>query len=337
MVLVDGGGRWTRRKALAAGAIGSAVALAGCGARPPAVPAPAGGPGFPVTITDRFGPVTVAAPPSRIASVGRTDHDVLLALGIVPASVYRFVPTMTKGVGVWAEARLGSATPEILTAPLQLERIAALRPDLILDVQSAGDETEYRALSRIAPTIGLPPGSAPNTVSWQDCTRIISRAVGRAADGERLVAETDAVLDRAAAANPEFAGRTVSILLSSGATLGGYTTTDSRMQVVTALGLRPSTYAAGLDPRRFFVELSPELVDTADADVVLVLTREGLSRSATLARHPALAASRAATQGRLVVVESVDVTLALSAGSVLSIPFAVEGLVPLIRTALGQR
>jgi iron complex transport system substrate-binding protein len=46
-----------------------------------------------VTITDKFGPVTVDGAPARIASVGRTDHDVLLALGITPATVYRFVPS----------------------------------------------------------------------------------------------------------------------------------------------------------------------------------------------------------------------------------------------------
>jgi iron complex transport system substrate-binding protein len=56
-------------------------------------PAPVGGAGFPVTITDTFGPVTVDSAPARIASVGRTDHDVLLALGITPATVYRFVPS----------------------------------------------------------------------------------------------------------------------------------------------------------------------------------------------------------------------------------------------------
>jgi iron complex transport system substrate-binding protein len=107
-----------------------------------------------------------ASAPARIASVGRTDHDVLLALGITPATVYRFVPSMTRGVGIWALPRLGAANPVIVTAPLNFEQIAAVAPDLVLNVQSSGDANEYHTLSQLAPTIGLPPDTAPNTVSW---------------------------------------------------------------------------------------------------------------------------------------------------------------------------
>jgi iron complex transport system substrate-binding protein len=296
----------------------------------------AGAPGgaFPVTVTDRFGPVTVASAPAKVVSAGRTDDDALLALGVVPVALYRFVPTMKRGVGVWAEEALGTATPEILTAPLEYEKVAALGPDLILDVQSAGDETEYRTLTRIAPTIGLPPNTAPNTVTWQESARIVATAMGRAADGVKLVSDTEAGLARTRAANPSFGGRTVTVLLGSGGKLGGYTTADTRTKVLTALGFVPSPYVAGLGDTTFFVDLSPELVETADADVVVVLTREGLSRADTLARYPTLAGSTAAKQDRLVVVEDFDVTLALSAGSVLSIPFAVEGLVPLLKAVM---
>jgi iron complex transport system substrate-binding protein len=330
---------FSRRQFLGLGsaAIGSAVVLSACGdseddAETAAASGSASSAGsFPVSITDKFGSVTVEKAPKTVASVGRTDHDVLLALGIVPATVYRFVPPMKRGVGVWAESKLGSAKPEILTTPINIEQVAAVRPDLILDVQSAGDETEYQALTKIAPTLGLPPKTAPNTVTWQDSVRIISTAVGRKADGEKLITDTEGVLAKTKADNPSFHGKTVSILLGSARQLGVYTVNDTRMKVLTALGLEPSPYVAGLDPSQFFVELSPELVNKADADVVLVLTREGLSRKDTLAQYPALAASKAAKENRLVVVEDFNVTLAFSAGSVLSIPYAVNGLVPLLK------
>ncbi|MFD6397492.1 ABC transporter substrate-binding protein [Nocardia sp. NPDC060249] len=326
---------WNRRQFFGFGAatVGSAALLAACGTSGGAetgAPQPDSTDSFPVTVTDKFGPVTIDRAPTTIASVGRTDHDVLLALGITPATVYRFVPPMTKGVGVWAESKLGSANPTILTNPINIEQVLAARPDLVLDVQSAGDETEYRALTKIAPTLGLPPNTAPNTVTWQDSTRIISAAVGRKADGEKLITDTQAVLDRAKAANPAFHGKTVSILLGSARQLGVYTVNDTRMKIAAALGLVPTAYVAGLDPSKFFVELSAELVNQADADVVVVLTREGLSRADTLAQYPALAASRAAQDNRLVVVEDFNISLALSAGSVLSVPYAVDGLVPLL-------
>ncbi|TCJ94954.1 ABC transporter substrate-binding protein [Nocardia alba] len=326
---------WNRRQFFGFGAatVGSVALLAACGTSDGTengAPRPDSADSFPVTVTDKFGPVTIDRAPATIASVGRTDHDVLLALGITPATVYRFVPPMTKGVGVWAESKLGAANPTILTNPINIEQVLAARPDLILDVQSTGDETEYRALSKIAPTLGLPPNTAPNTVTWQDSTRIIATAVGRKADGEKLITDTQAALDRAKAANPAFHGKTVSILLGSARQLGVYTVNDTRMKVAAALGLVPTAYVAGLDSSKFFVELSAELVNQADADVVVVLTREGLSRADTLAQYPALAASRAAQENRLVVVEDFNISLALSAGSVLSVPYAVDGLVPLL-------
>lgn len=331
-------GPLSRRRLLGLLGVGGlgAVGLAGCGgpggsAEPPAAGV---GTGFPVTITDSFGRVTVAGPPARIASVGRTDHDVLLALGIVPATVYQFVPSMTRGVGVWARDRLGTANPVVLTYPLNLERVASVAPDLILDVQSSGDAAEYRTLSHLAPTVGLPPHTAPNTVRWQDSARVIATAVGRAADGDALVATTDAALAKAAAAHPELAGRTVSVLLGADDQLGVYTVRDTRMQVLTALGLRPSPYVAGLDATKFYVALSPELVGNADADVVVLLTQQGLRRADALARYPVLATLPATGRGRLVVVEDFDVSLALSNASVLSVPYAVDRLLPLLTATL---
>lgn len=319
-----------------AAAVGSAVLLTACGDGEPAASetgAPPVGPddAFPVTVTDKFGDVTIGSAPTTIASVGRTDHDVLLALGIVPVTVNRFVPTMQRGVGVWAEPELGSATPAILTSPVNIEQVLATRPDLILNVQSSGDEAEYGSLSKIAPTVGLPPGTAANTVTWQDSTRIIATAVGRKADGERLIGDTTAVLDKARADNPSFQGKTVSILLGTGREIGVYTTGDTRTKVVTALGLQPSPYVAGLDPAKYYVEISAERINDADADVVLVLTRDGLSQDETFAQYPALAAARAAQENRVVVVDDFDISLAFAAGSVLSIPFAVDGLVPMLR------
>jgi ABC-type Fe3+-hydroxamate transport system substrate-binding protein len=331
-------GELSRRRLLGllgAGAGLGAVGLAGCGGPGgSAEPHPGAAAGFPVTITDSFGQVTVEGPPARIASVGRTDHDVLLALGIVPATVYQFVPSMTRGVGVWARDRLGPANPVVLTYPLNLERVASVAPDLILDVQSAGDAAQYRTLSHLAPTIGLPPDTAPNTVRWQDSARIIATAVGRAANGDALVAATDAALAKAAAAHPELAGRTVSVLLGAGDQLGVYTVRDTRMQVLTALGLRPSPYVAGLDGAKFYVGLSPELVGNADADVVLLLTQQGLRRADALARYPVLATLPATGRGRLAVVEDFDVSLALSNASVLSVPYAVDRLLPLLTAGL---
>ncbi len=138
------------------------------------------------------------------------------------------------------------------------------------------------------------------------------------------------ILNKAAADNPSFTGKTVSILLGRGATIGGYTTADTRMQVATALGLTPSAYTAGLDQTKFFVELSEELVNDADANVVILLT----AAADALVQYPTIARSTFAAENRLVIVEDPNVSLALSSASVLSIPYAVSELVPLLAAKL---
>jgi hypothetical protein len=68
---------------------------------------------------------------------------------------------------------------------------------------------------------------------------------------------------------------------------------------------------------------------------VVLLTREGLSEAAALTRYPVLAPLRDGPRPRLVVVEDDNIALALSNASVLSIPYAVAGLLPLLTARLG--
>ncbi|MEO3977766.1 ABC transporter substrate-binding protein [Streptomyces sp. CAU 1734] len=329
----------SRRGLLSLGAvIGSTALLAACGKDEPAKPSEPGGSAgagtFPVTVEDKFGSVKIPGQPKRVLSLGRTDHDVLLALGIVPVGVWQFIPTMKRGVGSWAEKSLGGKTPAILKPPFDFEQVASLAPDLIVNVQSGGDETEYRTLTDIARTVGLPKGAAPNTVPWRDSTRVISTAVGRAKRGEELIAETEALLKATAERNPAFAGKTVSILLAFAGKIGIYTTGDTRMQLVTALGLEPTEYVTGLGQEKYFAELSAEKAGEADADVVILLSQQQLPLAATLKQYPQIAAMKAAKENRLVFPADPSVGLALSSASVLSIPHAVKGLEPLLAQAL---
>jgi ABC-type Fe3+-hydroxamate transport system substrate-binding protein len=256
-------------------ATSSSVSTTTLAATGPATAAPATtGPttSYPVTIENAYGTVTIPAAPEVVVSAGRTDHDVLLALGIQPAAVYQFLPMMSRGVGAWAEPLL-EGTPTLLTNPLNYEPIAALQPDVITDVMTIGDEAQYDALATIAPTVGLPPDTAANSVPWQELTTRIASAVGKAADGERLVAETEAFLDETSAAHPEFAGKTVTVLLTSPDGIGVYSAADSRMQLLTALGFVASPHVESIGSDSFFQPLSPELVEEAESDVVVLLDR----------------------------------------------------------------
>jgi iron complex transport system substrate-binding protein len=76
------------RRAFLAGASGLiAAGLASCGTGGGSGPAgnTRSGPGFPIEIPNRFGTARIEAAPKNVVSLGITDHDVLLPLGVVPA------------------------------------------------------------------------------------------------------------------------------------------------------------------------------------------------------------------------------------------------------------
>lgn len=89
---------------------------------------------------------------------------------------------MAGDVQAWTKDALrGRPMPELIEADSSIpyERIAALRPDLILATNTfeLEDESAYDLLSRIAPTLHFTESSLSD--SWQEVTRRIGAALGR--------------------------------------------------------------------------------------------------------------------------------------------------------------
>src|SRR5262245_57702400 len=99
---------------------------------------------FPVEIEHKYGTTTVESEPKRVVSVGFTDQDALLALGVVPVGVRDWYGEQPFAVWPWAQPALGDAEPEVLSAEeLNYEAIAALQPDLIVGISSGMTADEY--------------------------------------------------------------------------------------------------------------------------------------------------------------------------------------------------
>ena len=99
--------------------------------------ASSGAPGdasFPVTVPHKFGESVVAEEPERVVVVGLTEQDTLLQLGVVPVAVTEWYGEKPFATWPWAEELLGDAEPEVLSTSdgFEMERIAALEPDLII-------------------------------------------------------------------------------------------------------------------------------------------------------------------------------------------------------------
>ncbi|MEI4274146.1 ABC transporter substrate-binding protein [Klenkia sp. LSe6-5] len=332
----------TRRAALTTALAVAALALSACGGSTGDTPddtpgGTAADDAFPVTIEHIWGETTVPERPERVVALGVTDSDPLLGMGVVPLAVTPFVfYADTNGVGPWAQDLLGGAEPEVFTSSeVDVEAVAALRPDLIVGVSAGFDEPVYQQLSAIAPTLVRPAGTVAYGVDRDVATRMIAQAVGEVDRGEELIAAADQAVADAVAEHPEFAGATGVAALYSGGQYYAFLPADARGRALTGLGIElPAAITDQDTGESFYVDVSAERLDLLDADVLLVLTDP--DSVATVESDPVLAQVPVVARGGM-VVDAGDVRGALSYNSVLSAPYLAENLPPLLAEALATR
>src|SRR5918997_3324403 len=141
------------------------------GAEAPEAATSADADAFPVTIAHALGETTIESEPTRVATLGWTDHDHALALGVVPVGATKITwGGNDAGSTDWFDAAVeeaGSKPPvrydDADGAPI--DEVAELAPDLILATNSGITEAEYDKLSKIAPVVAYP--DAPWTTRWQ--------------------------------------------------------------------------------------------------------------------------------------------------------------------------
>lgn len=327
-----------RSLALLAGAA-LVLTASGCAASSPDADADAdpasGDVGESRTISHQFGTTEVSGTPERVVALGITDSDTLLALGITPVALRPW--NGVDSVGVWAEDELGDAQPEVLstTDEITVEQVAALSPDLIVDVSDAVDRGRYDLLSKVAPTVVRPKDYPDYGVPWQVSTRLIGEAVGRSDQAERLVEETEAKIEETREKYPQLQGKTGAVVLPNPE--GGwwpYTPVDSRGQFMRSLGFElPPALAARDDGSSFYLEVSEERTDLLEADVVVAIIQPG--QRALIEDNALFANLDVAKRGDVVLAESAEIGTAMSYGTVLSIPYVLDELAPQIAEKLG--
>lgn len=283
---------------------------------------------FPLTVEHALGAVTIPAAPQRVVALIDRDADTLLALGVQPVAI-RSNYNFEAGVGAWAEDLIEGEPIVWGGRDLNYEAIAAASPDLIVFATSGGDADEYNLLSQIAPTISLPK----NALAWQattaETTLLIAEALGRRADGEKLLADLDAYLAAQNAAHPEFAGRTANYLDVHSSGIYQYADDHIVNGALYALGFSPIQGALDVPEDQTFTIVSAELLPDYDADIVLAYSF-GRTLDELIAEVPTLATLPSVAEGRFLLLDN----LAFSNASVLSIPYAFDRLIPQFSVAL---
>lgn len=265
----------------------AAAALAGCGSdEDPAADAGTSAPqaaadAFPVTVEHQFGETTVPEEPKRVVSVGLTEQDTLLQLGVVPVATTEWYGDQPGAIWPWAQGLLddlGGAEPEVLNADdgIEFEKIATLQPDLIVGVNAGLTKKDYELLSKIAPTIASVEGSSQYFSPWRDQVLQVARALGREDDGQALIDEADDAYAKVAAEHPDWAGK--SATFSQGQAYEGifYVYQDGlSTDFLTDLGFEITTGLEDYSPQAGYqAEISVENVNLLDADVIVWATED---------------------------------------------------------------
>lgn len=304
-------------------------------------PTTTSGGGFPLMVEHAFGSTVIPAEPQRVVTVGYSEQDTVLALGVIPVGIREWFGKQPSATYEWARDELGDATPEVLGLGdgLEFERIAALRPDLILAPLGGIGEADYPTLSRIAPTVAHPADVPEYGTPWPELTRSVGRMLGQPDRAEAAVAAVQAQFAEVRAAHPEFVGRTAIAAYDFGTTLGVYgSTQDPRGRFLVDLGFTfPPALADLFQAAEFFGEISREQLALLEADVIVwVVYREaGQEGLAGIAADPVYQTLRVSREGRHVFLDDNETfNAAFSFSSVLSLPVVLDGLVPRIAAAI---
>ena len=298
-----------------------------------AAAAPAMGP---VTVTHAFGQTIVPSPPKRVVSAGFTEQDDLLAVGVVPIGTTEWFGNEPFAVWPWAQAKLGGAQPTVLSIydGIQVDRIAALNPDLIVATNAGVNEDTYQQLSAIAPTIPQ-SGPEPFFEPWKLQADTIGQAVFQPDGMRSVIAGVDARFAAVAKKYPQFAGKKVFLL--SGDTYWQNSVIASipswKTEFLTQMGFvipdGIAAYGRG-DDRAYLDPNDPAPLDEAD---VLIWKTESQADVDALLAIPGIANLRATRENRNVFTTK-EQAGAIAFCSPLSLPYVAEQLPPLLAKAL---
>ncbi|WP_319447443.1 MULTISPECIES: ABC transporter substrate-binding protein [unclassified Mycobacterium] len=322
--------RWSRRNFLILTA-GAAAVAAGCSSQKPGAIASDGS----VTVKHVFGETKIPGPPKRVVSAGFTGQDDLLALGVVPVAVTEWFGNEPFAVWPWAQAKLGGATPAVLNLyeGIQVDQIAALKPDLIVATNAGLDADTYAKLSAIAPTVAQ-SGQDAFFEPWKDQANTIGQAVFKHDDMDKLVAAVDDGFTQAGKNNASFNGKKIVVVSATFfQDKADVTPPGWRTEFLTQMGFAiPDSINEFVKEGRAQIPRD-KLASVLDAADVVVWTTEHDQEQAALVADPMFVGLKSTKTNRNVFTGK-DLTGAIAFSSVLSYPVVANQLPPMIAKVL---
>jgi iron complex transport system substrate-binding protein len=296
---------------------------------------------FPVTIEHAFGETTIEKAPTRVATLGWSDQDNAVALGVVPVGATKLTwGGNAKGSSDWFDAAvedLGATAPTRYDdsdgAPI--DEIAKLRPDLILATNSGITKQEYAKLSKIAPVVAYP--EAPWVTPWQTSLETVGKALGRSEQAKEVEAKAEKQIEAAKAEYSDLAGKSLIfgyLTTTDLSQIGIYAPQDPRVSFMHDLGLKDApAVATAIKPGQFYGTVSAEKAADLHSDVFLTWSEKPddmktFAGDRLLGKIPAISDGHAYAEGQK------PIALAVTNPTPLSIPVIIKDFVPEVAKAV---
>lgn len=301
---------------------------------------------FPLEIEHAYGTTTIEKQPERVATVSWGNHEVPLALGVVPVGMTKTTwgDDDDNGVLPWVEDKLtelGAETPALFdeTDSIPYEEVEKTNPDVILASSSGLSQEDYDKLSKIAPVVAYP--GKPWQTTMECMIRMNSKAIGKSQEGEQLISDLDARVNEALDAHPDIKGKTV---LFSGydndadlSKISFYTTGDTRAAFLKQYGFGVPAIVdeESKTAEEFYVEVSAEDADRFDdVDVIVSYGSDDLVKR--LQDDPLLSNIPAIKEGRIALLENETPQAAMASPSPLGLPWGIDNYFGLIEEAANK-
>lgn len=296
-----------------------------------------------IVLDHAFGQTILDKKPERVATIAWGNHDVALALGIVPVgfSKANYGVSADKGVLPWTEEKIkelnGKANLFDDLDGLNFEAISNSKPDVILAGYSGITKEDYDTLSKIAPVAAYK--SKPWQTLWRDMIKIDSKALGMEKEGDELIKNTEARISKELEniqKSKENQRKKVLFTMINAADTSKfwiYTSKDPRANYLTDLGLVfPESLKEFESEDSFAKEISAEEANKInDADVIITYGDDKTLEA--LQKDPLLGKINAIKNGAVAVIPDNTPLAASCTPTPLSINYTIEEYLNLLGNA----
>ena len=300
---------------------------------------------YPVTVKHSLGETVIEEKPERVVTIQWANHDVALALGVVPVgfSAANFGVQDDSGLLPWTKEKLdelGVDDPNVFqdTDGLDFEAISDAKPDVILAAYSGITQEDYDLLTQIAPVVAYP--TAPWATTWREQVEYNAKGMGMEQEGEQLIEDTENLIEEKASEYPQIDGKKVVWVNFSAKDLSQlhiYTPIDSRVAFLKELGMSyPESVTEQIaDPNSYSLNLSAENTEALyDADIIVGYGDAELLK--TIQADPLLGKIPAVERGSVAFITADTPLVAAGTPNPLSIAYTIDEYLELIGEAIDK-